>query len=186
MSDINEMNVGPRWYVAHTYSGYENKVKTSLEKIVENRGLGNLIYDIKIPVETVVEKDGDTEKEVEVKVFPSYVLIKMIMSDESWHVVRNIRGVTGFVGPGSKPIPLTDAEVASLGIEHEEDTPAEAVTVKLAFEVGDTVKIESGLLEGSTAVVEEIFADTSKVRVTASMFGRNTSIELDIKDVKKA
>ena len=110
----------------------------------------------------------------------------MIMSDESWHVVRNIRGVTGFVGPVSKPIPLTDAEVAALGIESEENAPAEAVTVKLAFEVGDTVKIESGLLEGSTAVVEEIFADTSKVRVTASMFGRSTSIELDIKDVKKA
>jgi transcriptional antiterminator NusG len=110
----------------------------------------------------------------------------MIMSDESWHVVRNIRGVTGFVGPGSKPVPLTDAEVAALGIECEENTPAEAVTVKLAFEVGDTVKIESGLLEGSTAVVEEILTDLNKVRVTASMFGRSTSIELDIKDVKRA
>ena len=183
---MNEASTEARWYVVHTYSGYENKVKTSLEKAIENRGMSAYFFDIQIPMETVVEQDGDKEREIEDKVFPSYVLIKMIMSDESWHVVRNIRGVTGFVGPGSKPIPLTDAEVASLGIEHEEDTPSEAVTVKLAFEVGDTVKIGSGLLEGSTAVVEEISADMGKVRVTASMFGRNTSIELDIKDVKKA
>ena len=183
---MNEASTQARWYVVHTYSGYENKVKTSLEKAIENRGMSAYFFDIQIPMETVVEQDGDKEREIEDKVFPSYVLIKMIMSDESWHVVRNIRGVTGFVGPGSKPIPLTDAEVAALGIESEENTPAEAVTVKLAFEVGDTVKIESGLLEGSTAVVEEISADMSKVRVTASMFGRNTSIELDIKDVRRA
>ena len=111
MSDINEMNVGVRWYVAHTYSGYENKVKASLEKIVENRGLGHLIFDIKIPVETIVEKDGDTEKITEVKIFPSYVLVKMTMTEESWHAVRNITGVTGFVGPGSRPVPLTDKEI---------------------------------------------------------------------------
>ena len=98
MSDINEMNVGVRWYVAHTYSGYENKVKTNLEKIIENRGLGHLIFDIRIPTETVIEKNGDTEKEVELKVFPCYVYIKMIMNEESWHAVRNITGVTGFVG----------------------------------------------------------------------------------------
>ncbi len=183
---MNEASTQARWYVVHTYSGYENKVKTSLEKAIENRGMSAYFFDIQIPMETVVEQDGDKEREIEDKVFPSYVLIKMIMSDESWHVVRNIRGVTGFVGPGSKPIPLTDAEVASLGIESEENAPQEAVTVKLAFEVGDTVKIGSGLLEGSTAVVEEISADMSKVRVTASMFGRSTSIELDIKDVKKA
>ena len=114
MSDINEMNVGPRWYVAHTYSGYENKVKTNLEKIVENRGLGNLIYDVKIPVETVIEKSGDTEKEKESKVFPGYILIKMTMTEESWHAVRNIRGVTGFVGPGSRPSPLSQEEVDAL------------------------------------------------------------------------
>ena len=183
---MNEASTQAKWYVVHTYSGYENKVKTSLEKAIENRGMSAYFFDIQIPMETVVEQDGDKEREIEDKVFPSYVLIKMIMSDESWHVVRNIRGVTGFVGPGSKPIPLTDAEVAALGIESEENTPQEAVTVKLAFAVGDTVKIESGLLEGSTAVVEEISADMSKVRVTASMFGRNTSIELDIKDVRRA
>ena len=112
-------------------------------------------------------------------------MIKMIMSDESWHVVRNIRGVTGFVGPGSKPIPLSDAEVAAMGIDLDAGKQPETAAVKLAFEVGDTVKIESGLLEGSTAVVDEISADSTKVRVTASMFGRNTSIELDAKDVRK-
>ena len=112
MSDINEMNVGPRWYVAHTYSGYENKVKANIEKVVENRNLSHLIYDVNIPVETVIEKTGDKEKEVESKVFPGYVLIKMTMTDESWHAVRNIRGVTGFVGPGSRPTPLSDEEVA--------------------------------------------------------------------------
>ena len=116
MSDFNEMNVGPRWYVAHTYSGYENKVKASLEKIIENRNLGHLIFDIRIPVETIVEKNGDEEKETEIKVFPCYVYIKMIMNEESWHAVRNITGVTGFVGPGSRPTPLSEAEVEELNI----------------------------------------------------------------------
>ncbi|MBE6534307.1 MAG: transcription termination/antitermination protein NusG, partial [Ruminococcaceae bacterium] len=120
MSNINEKNQGPRWYVAHTYTGYENKVKDSIEKIVENRGLGHLIYDIKVPAvkenvldengKPVLDKNGD-EKIVETKLFPSYVFVKMTMNDESWHVVRNITGVTGFVGPGSEPTPLTDAEV---------------------------------------------------------------------------
>ena len=146
MSDINEMNVGVRWYVAHTYSGYENKVKASLEKIIENRGLGHLFFDIKIPVETVVEKNGDTEKEIEVKVFPSYVLIKMIMTDESWHAVRNITGVTGFVGPGSRPTPLTEAEVDALNIESHR--------VELLVKVGDEVSVCGGLFEGYTGVVQ--------------------------------
>ena len=176
-----------KWYVLHTYSAYENTVKATIEKTVESRNLQDQILAISIPTETVTEiTESGVSKTYDRKVFPGYVLVKMVYSDDTWHVIRNIRGVTGFVGPGSKPIPLTDAEVAALGIEAEENTPAEAVTVKLAFEVGDTVKIESGLLEGSTAVVEEISADMSKVRVTASMFGRNTSIELDIKDVKKA
>ena len=111
MSNIDELNEGLQWYVAHTYSGYESKVKANLEKIVENRGLGNLIFDIRIPVETVVEKNGAEEKTIEVKVFPSYVFIKMIMTGESWHAVRNITGVTGFVGPGSRPTPLSEEEV---------------------------------------------------------------------------
>ncbi len=183
---MNDYMTEALWYVVHTYSGYENKVKTSLEKAIENRGMSSFFFDIRIPMETVVEMDGDSTKEVEDKVFPSYVLIKMIMTDQSWHVVRNIRGVTGFVGPGSKPIPLSDAEVAALGIDLSEDEQKEtAPSVKLGFDVGDTVKITGGLLDGSTAVVDFISPDMAKVRVTASMFGRDTSIELDAKDVKK-
>ena len=178
MSDINEMNVGLRWYVAHTYSGYENKVKTSLEKIVENRGLGNLIYDIKIPVETVVEKDGDTEKEVEVKVFPSYVLIKMIMTEESWHAVRNITGVTGFVGPGSRPTPLSDEEVEALNIEEKK--------VHLAFAVGDEVVVSSGLFEGYTGTIQTISEDFKKVTVLVKKGRRDMPVELDASVVRRA
>ena len=115
MSDIDQMNLGPRWYVAHTYSGYENKVKSSIERIVENRGLGHLIFDVQVPVEiTRTVNDKGVEREVETKVFPSYVLVKMVMTDESWHAVRNITGVTGFVGPGSRPTPLTEEEVKVL------------------------------------------------------------------------
>ena len=146
MSDINEMNLGPRWYVAHTYSGYENKVKANLEKIVENRNLSHLIYDVRIPTELVVESDGEVERETEEKVFPSYVLIKMTMTDESWHVVRNIRGVTGFVGPGSRPTPLTEEEVEALAVETR--------TVSVSFDVGSKVKICAGLFEGYRGTVQ--------------------------------
>ena len=122
MSNIDEKNLGPRWYVAHTYTGYENKVKVSIEKIVENRGLGHLIYEVQVPVLTdVVVNDKGEEKVVETKIFPSYVLVKMVMTDESWHVVRNITGVTGFVGPGSKPVPLTEAEVEALHVESQKE-----------------------------------------------------------------
>ena len=131
MSDINEMNEGLKWYVAHTYSGYENKVKANLEKIIENRKLSDVITDIRIPTEIIVESDGGKEKEVESKLFPSYLFIKMVMSDETWHIVRNIRGVTGFVGPGSKPVPLTEEEAASM----LKETP-EAVSGP-AFNIGD-------------------------------------------------
>ena len=178
MSDINEMNVGVRWYVAHTYSGYENKVKASLEKIIENRGLGHLFFDIKIPVETVVEKNGDTEKEVEVKIFPSYVLIKMIMTDESWHAVRNITGVTGFVGPGSRPTPLTDAEVDALNIESKR--------VELLVKVGDEVSVCGGLFEGYTGVVQSISDDQKKITVLVKRGRRDMPVELDVNDVKLA
>ncbi len=178
MSDINEMNVGVRWYVAHTYSGYENKVKASLEKIIENRGLGHLFFDIKIPVETVVEKNGDTEKEVEIKVFPSYVLIKMIMTDESWHAVRNITGVTGFVGPGSRPTPLTEAEVDALNIESKR--------VELLVKVGDNVEICGGLFEGYTGVVQSVSDDLKKITVLVKRGRRDMPVELDANDVKLA
>ena len=176
MSDINEMNVGMRWYVAHTYSGYENKVKASLEKIIENRGLGHLFEDIKIPVEIVVEKNGDTEKETEVKIFPSYVLIKMTMTDESWHAVRNITGVTGFVGPGSRPTPLTEAEVDALNIETKR--------VELSVKVGDDVVVSGGLFEGYTGVVQAISDDMKTITVLVKRGRRDMPVELDVNDVK--
>ena len=177
MSDINEMNVGPRWYVAHTYSGYENKVKASLEKIIENRGLGHMIFDIRIPVETVVEKNGDEEKETEIKVFPCYVLIKMVMNDETWHAVRNITGVTGFVGPGSRPTPLSEAEVEALNIEQSKK-------VEFSFSEGDNVTVIGGLFEGYTGTVQAISADQKKVTVLIKKGRRDMPVELDANVVK--
>ena len=177
MSDINEMNVGPRWYVAHTYSGYENKVKASLEKIIENRNLGHLIFDIRIPVETIVEKNGDEEKETELKVFPCYVLIKMVMNEESWHAVRNITGVTGFVGPGSRPTPLTEAEVEALNIEQTKK-------VELSLSEGDTVTITAGLFEGFTGTVQAVSADLKTVTVLVKRGRRDMPVELDANVVK--
>ena len=176
MSDINEMNVGPRWYVAHTYSGYENKVKASLEKIIENRGLGHLIFDINIPVETVIEKHGDVEKEVEVKIFPSYVYIKMVMNEESWHAVRNITGVTGFVGPGSRPTPLTEEEVEALNIDHKR--------VELSIKVGDEVTIIEGLFSGYSGTVQSISDDTKTATVLVKRGNRDMPVELDTKIIK--
>lgn len=176
MSDIDSMNEGLKWYIAHTYSGYENKVKTSLEKIVENRGLGNLIYDIKIPVETVVERDGDKEKVVENKLFPCYVYIKMIMTDESWHAVRNITGVTGFVGPGSRPTPLSEQEVLDINIED--------VKVQLAFSVGDEVSVISGLFEGYDGIVQTISDDLKTVTVLVKRGRRDMPVELDTSMLK--
>jgi transcriptional antiterminator NusG len=180
MSDINEMNLGPRWYVAHTYSGYENKVKTNLEKIIENRHLEHLIYDVVIPTETIVEKKGDEEKIVESKLFPSYVLVKMTMTDESWHVVRNITGVTGFVGPGSRPVPLTEEEVAAL-ITEEHVTEAEAL------KVGDRVAIVGGLFAAFNYVGElsEISENGEDVTVMVSTPGRVMPVKLNMKDIKK-
>ena len=178
MSDINEMNVGPRWYVAHTYSGYENKVKASIEKVVENRNLQHLIYDVKIPVETVIEKNGDKEKEVELKVFPGYVLVKMVLTDDTWFIVRNTRGCTGFVGTTTDPIPLTDEEVAKLGVETK--------TVKVSFEVGDSVQITAGPFEGFVGTVDSINADMNRMTVIVSMFGRETPVELEINQAELA
>ena len=177
MSDINQMNVGPRWYVAHTYSGYENKVKDNLEKIVENRALGHLIFDIRIPVEKVIEKNGDVEKEVEYKIFPSYVYIKMCMTDESWHAVRNITGVTGFVGPGSRPTPLSEEEVAALNFEEE-------IRVTLSYQVGDMVEIISGLFEGYNGVVQSISDDMKTVTVLVKRGRRDMPVELEASVLK--
>ena len=179
MSDIDGMNVGLRWYVAHTYSGYENKVKTNLEKIVENRGLGNLIYDIKIPVETVVEKDGNKEKVLELKIFPSYVFIKMIMTDESWHAVRNITGVTGFVGPGSRPTPLSDQEVIDMNLETDGESK-----VQLSFNVGDEVSVVGGLFEGYDGVVQSITDDLKTVTVLVKRGRRDMPVEIETEMLK--
>lgn len=177
MSDINEMNLGPRWYVAHTYSGYENKVKANLDKIVENRGLGHLIFESVIPTETVTETNGDETKTTESKIFPSYVLIKMIMTDESWHVVRNISGVTGFVGPGSKPVPLTDEEVAAINLETH--------TERSSIEVGDTVDIIDGPFVGFSGTVSSFTPDGASVTVIISAAGRDMPVMMETKHVKK-
>ena len=179
MSDIDGMNVGLRWYIAHTYAGYENKVKASLEKIVENRGLGNLIYDIKVPSETVIEKNGDKEKVVEIKTFPSYVFVKMIMTDESWHAVRNITGVTGFVGPGSRPAPLSEQEVLDINLESVEETK-----VQLSFNVGDEVSIISGLFEGYEGVVQTITEDLKTVTVLVKRGRRDMPVEIESEALK--
>ena len=165
-----------KWYVAHTYSGYENKVKESIEKTVENRGLQNLIMDVKVPVEDVVEKRGDTEKIVQRKIFPGYVVIKMIMTDESWYVVRNTRGVTGFVGPGSKPVPLSDAEVRMMGVD-------EVRRAEIEMKVGDLVEIQAGPMEGFSGNIEKIDQETGTLWVTVSMFGRETSVEINYTQV---
>ncbi|MBR7117234.1 MAG: transcription termination/antitermination factor NusG [Clostridia bacterium] len=179
MSNIDEKNLGPRWYVAHTYTGYENKVKVSIEKIVENRGLGHLIYDVQVPVltETVVNDKGE-EKIVETKIFPGYVFVKMTMTDESWHVVRNITGVTGFVGPGSEPTPLTDEEVESMNIELHK--------TELEFNVGDNVKVISGIFEGYFGVLQEISEDKKSLVILANTGKRDIPIMVDTKDVSIA
>ena len=178
MSNINEKNQGPRWYVAHTYTGYENKVKDSIEKMVENRGLGHLIYDVKVPIETSVEKnDKGEEKIVETKLFPSYVFVKMTMNDESWHVVRNITGVTGFVGPGSEPTPLTDSEVEMFQVE---------VTEEFKFKIGDRVKVISGIFEGYSGVLQEISEDKKSLTILASTERRDIPIMVETKDVALA
>ena len=179
MSDFNEQNVGARWYVAHTYSGYENKVKMNLEKIIENRNLSHLIFDIRIPTETIVESNGGEEKEIEEKIFPAYVLIKMIMTDESWHVVRNIRGVTGFVGPGSKPVPLSDEEAEA--IISESRTSQTESTLK----VGDAVDIVEGIFADYSGRLDEISPDGNEVTVIVSTVGRDMPIKLDMKQIRK-
>ncbi len=161
-----------KWYVVHTYSGYENKVATNLEKMVENRRLQDLIEEIIIPTEKVVEVKDNKRKEIERKIFPGYVLVKMTMTDESWYVVRNTRGVTGFVGTTTKPIPLTQEEVDRLGVESRE--------IIIDYAVGDNVKIVGGPLSGFVGTVEEIDKEKQKVKVKVSMFGRETSAELEI------
>ena len=161
-----------KWYVVHTYSGYENKVMSTLITTVENRGLQDMILDVKVPTETVVEEKDGVQKETEHKLYPGYVFIKMVYTDETWYVVRNIRGCTGFVGPSSKPVPLTDTEVYNMGVEKR--------VVEVSYNVGDEVKIIDGPPEDFVGVVEEMGIEKDYVRVTVSMFGRETPVELEI------
>ena len=166
-----------RWYVAHTYSGYENAVKTTIEKFVANRHLEDMILDIQIPLEKVTEiNDAGVAKEVERKVFPGYVLIKMVMTDDTWHLVRNVRGVTGFVGTANKPIPLTEEEVLAMGMEKHE--------IVVGYNVGDHVRIVDGPLASFTGVVEDIEPEKNQVSVMVSMFGRETPVELELDQVE--
>lgn len=166
-----------KWYVIHTYSGYENKVKANLEKAVENRGMHDVIQEVKVPMEEHIEKKNGKLKRTLRKVFPGYVLVKMIMTDESWYIVRNTRGVTGFVGPGSKPVPLTDEEIRVMGIEEKQ--------VVVNFKEKDSVKVISGPFENFIGTIEEINLDKQKVKVLISMFGRETPVELDFSQIEK-
>ncbi|MBR2929444.1 MAG: transcription termination/antitermination factor NusG [Oscillospiraceae bacterium] len=171
------MSENAKWYVLHTYSGYENAVKTSIEKFVTNRNMGDMILQIEIPLEHVTEvTENGTMKEVDRKVFPGYVLIKMVLTDDTWHLIRNIRGVTGFVGSANKPIPLTEEEVAALRMEPNE--------IIVNYNVGDQVRITDGPLESFMGTVESIEPEKNKVCVVVSMFGRETPVELELDQVE--
>lgn len=165
-----------KWYVAHTYSGYENKVKADIEKTIENRNMQDVIQEICVPMEEVVEIKDDQKKTVMRKLFPGYVIVKMVMTDESWYVVRNCRGVTGFVGPGSKPVPLTEQEIINMGLEKR--------TVSIDFEVGDNIRVKYGPLEGFVGVIDAIIMDRQKIKAKVSMFGRDTEVELEFNQVE--
>ena len=167
----------PRWYVVHTYSGYENKVKTDLEKTVKNRELEEYFFDIIVPMEEQIEiKDGKRKANLK-KVFPGYVLIKMIVTEETWYIVRNTRGVTGFVGSGTDPIPLTDEEIRAMGFEE--------ATINVDYEVNDTVQILQGAFKDSIGTVQKIDKEKHKVKVLISMFGRETPVELEFSQIQK-
>ncbi len=170
------MAEGAKWYVIHTYSGYENAVADTIEKSAENRKMQDLILEVMIPMETVTEINDSQTKIVERKVFPGYVFVKMIMTDESWHLVRNVRGVTGFVGAANKPVPLSEEEIASIGIEKHD--------VVVNFAVGDSVKVTDGPLDGFFGTVDDIEMEKNRVRVIVSMFGRETPVDLDFDQIE--
>jgi transcriptional antiterminator NusG len=171
------MSERARWYVVHTYSGYENKVKANLEKTIENRNLHSLIHDVQVPMEECIEEKDGKSKTTLKKKFPGYVLVKMLMTDDSWYVVRNTRGVTGFVGPASKPVPLTDEEVESMGVVE--------TLVDIDLEVGESIKIISGAISGFVATIQEIHPEKHKVKALVDMFGRETLAELDFNQIEK-
>ena len=168
-----------KWYVIHTYSGYENKVAQNIEKVVENRKLHDLIPEVRVPTEKVIEVTDGKSKEVERKVFPGYVLIKMIYTDDTWYIVRNTRGVTGFVGPASEPTPLTDAEIAALGVD------SDSGTVEVNFAKGDSVRVSGTAMDGFVGIVQDVNTEENTVDVLVSMFGRETPAKLNLNQVVK-
>ena len=171
------MSEAAKWYVVHTYSGYENKVKANIEKTIENRHLEDQILEVRVPLQDVVEMKNGTSRQVQKKMFPGYVLLNMVMNDDTWYVVRNTRGVTGFVGPGSKPVPLTEEEMKPLGIK-----PAEVV---VDFEVGDTVTVIGGVWEDTVGEIRKIDPHKQMVTINVDMFGRETPVEISFTEVKK-
>lgn len=166
-----------RWYVIHTYSGYENKVKANIEKTVENRNLQDQVLEVIVPLETVVEVKNGATKSAQKKMFPGYVLINMVMNDDSWYVVRNTRGVTGFVGPGSKPVPLTEAEIDALGIMDAD--------IVVDFEIGEVVKVTKGAWKDTVGVIQEVNAQKQSLVINVELFGRETPVEISFSEVKK-
>ncbi len=166
-----------QWYVVHTYSGYENKVKVDIEKTIENRGLQDQILEVSVPLEDVIELNNGAQKQVERKMFPGYVLIHMIMNDDTWYVVRNTRGVTGFVGPGSKPVPLSEDEMRNLGFK--------TTVFVVDFEVGDTIVVMSGAWKDTVGVVKTVKESRQSLTINVEMFGRETPVELNFSEVKK-
>lgn len=166
-----------QWYVVHTYSGYENKVKVDIEKTIENRGLQDQILEVSVPLEEVIELKNGVQKQVERKMFPGYVLIHMVMNDDTWYVVRNTRGVTGFVGPGSKPVPLTEEEMRNLGFK-----PAGVV---VEFAVGDTVVVTSGAWKDTVGIIKSVNESKQSIIISVEMFGRETPVELSFTEIKK-
>ena len=165
------------WYVAHTYSGYENKVKANIEKTIENRHLEEEILEVRVPLQDVVEMKNGAKKTVQKKMFPGYVLINMVMNDDTWYVVRNTRGVTGFVGPGSKPVPLTEAEMKPLGIQME--------NISIDFAEGDTVAVVAGVWKDTVGVVQKLDMNKQTATINVELFGRETPVEIGFAEVRK-
>jgi len=166
-----------KWYVVHTYSGYENKVKANIEKTIENRHLEDQILEVRVPMEDVVELKNGMPKQIQRKMFPGYVLLNMVMNDDTWYVVRNTRGVTGFVGPGSKPVPLTDAEMLPLGIKRDD--------IKIDFAKGDTVVVTGGVWKDTMGVVSQINMAKQMVTINIELFGRETPVEISFAEIRK-
>ena len=166
-----------KWYVVHTYSGYENKVKANIEKTIENRHLEDQILEVRVPLQEVVEMRNGAAKQVQNKMFPGYVLLNMVMNDDTWYVVRNTRGVTGFVGPGSKPVPLTDVEMAGLGIKRE--------NIESDYEIGDTIQVIAGAWADTVGVVQSMNLQKQSLTINVELFGRETPVELSFAEIKK-